>query len=254
MKVTIITTVLNNKTHIESCIDSVASQSYNDIEYIIVDGESSDGTVDTIHNVKCRIENEVKDFKFISEKDSGIYDAINKGIRSATGDVIGLLHSDDVFADNSVIEKVADKFIEEKTDSVYGDLEYVSSNDINKGIRYWKAGSCDEKKLRHGWMPPHPAFFVKRNVFDKAGLFNTEYKVAADYDMVLRLFWREMITTAYLPVIITKMRWGGASNKDISAIIQKSREDYKALKINGVPNPIVTLFLKNVRKLGQFIF
>ena len=254
MKFSIITSVLNNKEHIESCINSVTSQTYNDIEYIIVDGGSTDGTVDVIHNVKCIIENEIKDFKFISEKDSGIYDAINKGIENATGDVIGLLHSDDIFADNSVIEKVADKFVENKTDSVYGDLEYVSTHDVSKRIRYWKAGSCDIKKLKHGWMPPHPSFFVKKKIFDKVGLYNREYKIAADYDMVLRLLWKERITTAYLPVVVTKMRWGGASNRDIPSILQKSREDYRGLKLNSVPNPLLAVFLKNIRKLKQFNF
>ncbi|MGA8265336.1 MAG: hypothetical protein WB779_12915, partial [Ignavibacteriaceae bacterium] len=132
--------------------------------------------------------------------------------------------------------------------------EYVSANDINKKIRYWQAGSCDINKLKHGWMPPHPAFFIKRNVFDKVGLYNTGYKVSADYDMVLRLLWKERITTAYLPVVITKMRWGGASNKDIKSILVKSSEDYRALKTNLIPNPLLAVFLKNIRKLKQFNF
>ena len=250
MKISIITAVLNNKTHIEACINSVKSQTYKDIEYIIIDGGSTDGTLEIIKHSTFNIQH----YSFVSEKDNGIYDALNKGIKIVTGDVIGLLHSDDIFADNTVIGKVVEKFKEVNTDSVYGDLEYVRANDINKRIRYWKAGSCDEKKLKHGWMPPHPAFFVRRNIFDKAGLYNTEYKVSADYDMILRLLWKEKITAEYLPVIITKMRWGGASNRDISAIIQKSREDYSALRKNGVPLPLFTVFLKNVRKLGQFIF
>ena len=249
MKISIITAVLNNKGHIEECINSVSKQSYKNIEHIIVDGGSTDGTIDKIQNPKSKVQN----FRFISEKDNGIYDAINKGLKNATGDVIGLLHSDDVFADDTIIEKVADKFDKEKTDSVYGDLEYVSANNLNKRIRYWEAGDCNIKKLKHGWMPPHPAFFVRREVFSKFGLYSTEYKVASDYEMILRLLWKERITTAYLPIVITKMRWGGASNRDIPSIMQKSREDYKALKATSVPNPLLVVFLKNVRKLHQFI-
>jgi glycosyltransferase len=249
MKISIITVVHNNKKHIEGCIDSVINQTYKDLEYIIVDGGSTDGTVDIIQNSKVKIQNCV----FLSEKDNGIYDAINKGIKNSNGDVIGLLHSDDVFADNNVVEQVVSKFDNTKTDSVYGDLEYVSANDTNRRLRYWRAGDCDIKKLKHGWMPPHPAFFVKREVFSKFGLYSTEYKVAADYEMVLRLLWKERITTEYLPIVITKMRWGGASNRDIASVMLKSREDYEALKANSVPNPLIAVFMKNVRKLNQFI-
>lgn len=249
MKISIVTAVLNNKRHIEGCINSVVNQTYEDIEYIVVDGGSRDGTIDKIQNSKFKNQS----FKFISENDNGIYDAINKGIKISTGEVIGLLHSDDVFADDTVIEKVADKFVKEGTDSVYGDLEYVGANDLNKKIRYWQAGDCNINKLKHGWMPPHPTFFIKKEVFRKFGLYNTGYKVASDYDMVLRLLWKERITTSYLPTVITKMRWGGASNRDITSIMQKSREDYKALKANSVPSPSLVVFLKNVRKLHQFI-
>jgi len=248
MKISIITVVLNNKKHIEGCIESVISQSYKDIEHVIVDGGSTDGTVQKIQSSKLKIKNCI----VISEKDSGIYDAINKGINNSTGDIIGLLHSDDVFADNTVIEKVMNKFVKEKSDSVYGDLEYVRADDINKRIRYWHAGDCNIKKLKHGWMPPHPAFFVRRDVFSKFGLYSTEYKVASDYEMVLRLLWKGRITSAYLPIVITKMRWGGVSNRDVSSVMLKSREDYKALKANSVPSPLIAVFLKNVRKLHQF--
>ena len=256
MKISITTVVFNNKKHIEGCIESVLNQSYKDIEHVIVDGGSTDGTVERIQSLKVKCEKSKvnnRKFKFVSEKDSGIYDAINKGIKNSTGDIIGLLHSDDVFADETAIEKVMNKFVKEETDSVYGDLEYVSADEINKKIRYWRAGDCSINKLKHGWMPPHPAFFVKKDVFSKFGMYSTEYKVAADYEMVLRLLWSERITTAYLPIVITKMRWGGASNRNIPSIMLKSREDYKALRANSVPNPFIAVFLKNVRKLRQFI-
>lgn len=248
LKFSIITAVHNSKDTIEDCLSSVASQTYRNVEHIIIDGGSTDGSVETIMNSKFKIKNS----KVVSEPDKGIYDALNKGIKLATGDVIGLLHADDVYHDENVLAKVAQKFEHEKTDSVYGDLVYVDKQNLNKVIRYWKAGIFTENSLLKGWMPPHPAFFVKKQIYDKYGLFDTNLKIAADYDMILRLLGRHKISTAYLPEVLVKMRWGGKSNKSIKNVLQKSYEDYQALQKNNFQNAALILLQKNLSKLSQF--
>jgi len=251
----IITAVYNNRENIADALESVRSQTYPDIEHIIVDGDSNDGTLDILlPQGLCRGRQDMDDRMIIvSEKDNGIYDAINKGIKMATGDIIGLLHSDDLFADEFVLSKVLENFQQKSVDAVYGDLVYVHSSDINKVIRYWKSGEYNPKKMKYGWMPPHPALFVKRDIYEKYGLYDTSLKIASDYEMILRLFWKHKISTAYLPKIITKMRWGGASNKSFANLLTKSKEDYVALKKNDLPLPCFTLALKNIRKIPQFI-
>ena len=267
MKISIITAVYNNKEHIESCINNVLSQTYQDIEYIIIDGGSTDGTVNTIKNYippagmrklkTClpvgKVINELENYIFISEKDSGIYDALNKGIKLATGEVIGLLHSDDLFYDEKVLEKIVDVFKEKEVDSVYSDLLYVYKDNPDKVLRYWKAGEFNYSLLNRGWMPPHPTIFIKKKVYDELGGFDSSYKIASDYELMLRLLGKHKISSAYLPEVTIKMRAGGKSNKSLKNIFQKSSEDYKALKQNEFPFPAYTLFLKNVRKVPQFI-
>ena len=166
----------------------------------------------------------------VSEPDRGIYDALNKGIKLATGDVIGLLHSDDIYFDENVLAKVAKLFDEKEVDSVYGDLIYVDEEDTSKVFRYWKAGEFNEKSICKGWMPPHPAFFVRKNIYDLYGLYDTTLKIASDYDLILRFLGKHKISTAYLPEVLVKMRWGGKSNRSLKNIIKKSYEDYRALK------------------------
>src|SRR3990170_6546042 len=175
---------------------------------------------------------DVKGIKYVlvSEPDEGIYDALNKGIKLATGDVIGLLHSDDVYFDENVLAKVAKLFDEKEVDSVYGDLIYVDEEDTSKVFRYWKAGEFNEKSICKGWMPPHPAFFVRKNIYDLYGLYDTTLKIASDYDLILRFLGKYKISTAYLPEVLVKMRWGGKSNRSLKNIIEKSYEDYRALK------------------------
>jgi glycosyltransferase len=247
MKLSIITAVHNSKDTIEDCLNSVASQTHKDIEHIIIDGGSTDGSVETIINSKFKIQN----CNVISEPDEGIYDALNKGIKLATGDVIGLLHADDVYYDEKVLAKVAKLFEEKQVDSVYGDLVYVDKNNLSKVFRYWKAGEFNEISLRKGWMPPHPAFFVRKEIYDKCGLYDTAFKISSDYDLVLRFLGQHKISTAYLAEVLVKMRWGGKSNKSLSNIIQKSYEDYRALKKNNFPNALWILIMKNISKLPQ---
>ncbi|MBK9284691.1 MAG: glycosyltransferase [Sphingobacteriaceae bacterium] len=226
MKLSIITAVHNSKATIEECLKSVASQTFKAVEHIVIDGGSSDGSVAAIINSKFKIQNS----KVISEPDNGIYEALNKGINLATGDVIGLLHADDIYYDENVLAKVTTLFEEKRVDSVYGDLVYVDKKDTSKVFRYWKAGAFSENLISKGWMPPHPAFFVKKEIYDRLGLFDESLKISSDYDLILRFLGTHKITTAYLPEVLIKMRWGGKSNRSLSNIIQKSYEDYRALK------------------------
>ncbi len=245
--ISIITVVKNNKEFVEDAINSVLTQSYPYIEYIVVDGGSTDSTLDIIKKYDAKIS------KWISESDSGIYDALNKGINLSTGDIIGFLHSDDIFADDKVIEKIADRFTLANVDAVYSDLVYVSKRNINKIIRYWKAGKFSENSLKYGWMPPHPTLFIRRSLYEKFGLFDTGLKIASDYDMVLRLLKNSPGSVFYIDDVLIKMRLGGRSNRSLKNIFRKSSEDYRALKKNNFSFPAFTLFLKNIRKLNQFL-
>lgn len=384
MKISIITVTLNNKAGLLGAIESVRSQTYKNVEHIIVDGGSTDGTAEAINNLaypayrtgrrqagfqliinndkvdelsrsqqnqenvtkislptsrdrndsnddkSSRIPNGMRDLKdsekFITpagirndkslitnhytlvsiiEKDNGIYDAINKGIKLATGDVIGLLHSDDFYADEFVLEKYGEAFSHrakrqaqsvrdkggtpidsppdrseqaaqgDEVEAVYSDLVYVREKSKNEHIdnlafkiensviRTWKThpshfdyAQCDTlrmtKWIKNGWMPPHPTLFVRREVFENYGLYRTDMKIAADYEMILRLFYKHKITSSYLPITTYCMTIGGASNKSLRNIFIKSSEDYRAMKMQGIAFPMKTLFMKNVRKLPQF--
>ncbi len=245
IKVSIITAVRNNCANIEQCIKSVQSQTYQDIEHIIIDGDSTDGTKDIIRAHKN------KSSRWISEPDKSIYDALNKGINLASGDIIGFLHSDDLFDNPSVIEKIAAKFLQTNCDAVYGDLLYVSKTDPAKVIRYWKSSPFDVKKFRQGWMPAHPTLFMRKAVYDHYGLFDLQYKIASDYDLMLRTVGSGELSCEYLPEIITRMRLGGASNKSLKNIWRKSYEDLQALRKNK-SGGFYTLLLKNLSKIRQF--
>jgi len=245
MKISIITSVYNNKETIAEAIESVLSQTYDNIEYIVVDGASTDGTVDVIKQYGEKIST------FVSEPDKGIYDGLNKGISLTTGDVIGFLHSDDLFEDEHVVRKIAEAFANNSVESIYGDLTYVKKEDTSKVVRFWKSGAYSLAKLKKGWMPPHPTFYLKREVYEKYGGFDTSFKIAADYDSILRFLGREQISTHYIPEVLVKMRVGGESNKSIKNLIQKSREDLRAMKNNGVGH-LGSLFVKNVSKVPQF--
>lgn len=246
MKVSIITITYNSEKSIADAINSVLTQTYPDIEYIIVDGQSKDNTMEIVKSYGKRIT------KYISEPDKGIYDALNKGIRLAEGDIIGFLHSDDLFAGSDVIEDVVALFKQKQSDSIYGDLQYVYKTDTSRVFRNWKAGVFSMKKLRMGWMPPHPTFYIKRQVYEQFGLFDISFKISADYESMLRFLGKQKISTAYLPRVMVKMRVGGASNRSLKNIIQKSREDLRAMKVNNFGN-LFTLAGKNLGKLNQFL-
>lgn len=244
IKISIITSVWNNKETIKDAIDSVLAQTYENIEYIVVDGASSDGTVDIVKSYGDRIST------FISEKDKGIYDGLNKGVRLATGDVIAFLHSDDLYNDPEAVTRVAEAFNATGADAVYGDLIYTPKSDTSKVLRYWKSRDFHPKLLKQGWMPAHPTFFARRELYERYGAFDTTFRIAADYDFMLRVLSRG-IKTHYLPSVLYKMRVGGESNKSIKNIIKKMREDYRALENNRIGG-ISTLMIKNLSKIPQF--
>ena len=246
MKVSIITVCFNSELTIETTIQSVLNEDYGDIEYIIVDGKSTDKTISIIEKYKSRVT------KFISEKDDGIYFAINKGINVATGDIVGILHADDFYADEKVISRVVKEFSEKKTDSVYGDLQYVSRNNPQKIFRSWKSGSYHSKHFLKGWMPPHPTFFVKRKFYKQFGFFNTTFLLAADYELMLRFLYKHKITSSYIPEVLVKMRTGGKSNITFKNRIKANQEDRLAWKINGLKPRKLTMILKPISKLNQF--
>jgi len=246
MKISIITVVWNNKETIKDAIDSVLSQTYENIEYIVVDGNSSDGTVEIVQGYGDKIST------FVSEKDKGIYDGLNKGISLATGELIAFIHSDDLYASRSVIEDVMKQFeLDASLDGVYGDLIYTHKHDTSKVLRYWKSKDFDSSLLKQGWMPAHPTFVLKKEVYDKYGNFDLDFKIAGDYDFMLRVL-SAGIKVKYIPQVLYKMRVGGESNKSLNNIIRKSREDLRALKNNGVGG-IFTLLVKNFSKVGQFL-
>ena len=245
MKFSIITVVYNNVRCIGGCIKSVLSQSYKDIEYIIVDGSSTDGTMDVVN----RYGNEID--MAVSEKDEGNIYAMNKGLNLATGDVVGFLHSDDYYTHDKVIESVAGVFKSEGCDSVYGDLVYVKGDDTGRAIRHWRSGEYDVKRIRAGWMPPHPAFFVKRNAYDRFGKFDTSLRISSDYELILRFLYKNGISAAYLPGVLVEMRWGGVSNRSLKNIVKKTAEDYRACRMHGLG--MGTVFMKNITKIPQFL-
>ncbi len=246
MKISVVTAVLNRHETIGQAIQSVQKQMYSDVEHVIQDGVSTDGTLEII-NASLKPET-----LLLSEPDTGIYDAINKGIQRSSGEIVGLLHSDDFFASSDVLTKVADAFSDPAINCVYSDLHYVSAQDPEKVVRHWVAGSFSATKLKRGWMPPHPTVFLRREVFERLGYYDTSYRIAADYEAMLRLFGSGSMKSIYIPEVLVKMRTGGASNQSLKYIIKKSREDYKALKDNKVGG-LGALLLKNASKVSQFI-
>lgn len=246
-KVSIITVCYNSERTIEDTLQSIINQSYQNIEYIVIDGVSTDSTLTIINKYKDKITT------IVSEKDNGIYDAINKGIRLATGDIIANLNSDDFYIDNNVIADVVATFGKEKTDTLYADLYYVDAVDTNKIVRYWKSKQYKEGLFLKGWMPPHPTFFVKKEVYQKYGLFDLQFKSAADYEIMLRFIHRFKTSIAYLPRVIVKMRVGGVSNASLKNRIKANQEDRKAWEVNGLKPHAFTLIFKPLSKLLQFV-
>lgn len=246
VKISVITAVFNSRETIEETLRSIAEQNYSNVEHIVIDGGSSDGTMDVLaaHNSQIDV--------LRCEADRGIYDALNKGISLASGDVVGFLHADDVFADSAVLSRIADVFSDENVGAAYGDLVYVHERDTTRVIRHWSAGNFSKSKLAWGWMPPHPTFYARRSLYVQLGGFDLRYRIAADYDKVLRFLGSGQVQAAYIPEVLVKMRLGGVSNRSLTNILRKSREDYLALRRNDIGG-LGALAWKNLSKVTQFL-
>jgi glycosyltransferase len=245
LKISVITAVRNRVATVGEALDSVHSQSWPDVEHVVIDGVSTDGTLELLETRRSEIA------VLVSERDSGIYDALNKGLKLATGDVIGLMHSDDIYADEHVLADIAAAFADPDIDAAYGDLDYVSQTDTTRVIRHWRSGEYSPRRLAQGWMPPHPTLYLRRHVIERWGGFDASFRIAADYDAILRYFGRGRIRSAYVPRVLVKMRVGGESNRSVGRMVRKSREDYAALRRNDIGG-LVTLARKNLSKIGQF--
>ncbi|MFL9924590.1 glycosyltransferase family 2 protein [Herbaspirillum lusitanum] len=239
-KVSIITVVFNNQNTICDTIRSVAAQTYDNVEYIIIDGKSTDQTLQRI------AENQAHVTKLVSEPDKGIYDAMNKGIALASGDIVGFLNADDIYAHDGVVQKVVEGFAGGHTDAVYGDLCYVRTEDTSSIVRYWRSSSFRKGSFSFGWCPPHPTFFVKKTVYDQCGGFDLEYRIAADVELMMRFLEARSVTSQYIEGVFVKMRLGGTTNKSISNIVKQNGEILRALRKHNLSSS-VTLFA--VRKL-----
>ena len=245
MKVTIITSCYNREQTIRGCIESVLSQDYPDIEYIVVDGASKDNSLSIINEYKDKIS------KIISEPDHGMYEAINKGIRVATGDVIGLVHSDDFLFSNQTVSHIVQRFEETHADFLYGDGLFVNPENTDKVVRNWIGGTYRLWKVRHGWLPLHPTCYIRREVMEKRGLYNESYKIAADSDLLFRYLLGGDITVTYLPEYIVRMRMGGLST-DSARRKQMWKEDIRMYHSHGM-NATITKMEKMLWKVPQFI-
>lgn len=245
MKISVITAVRNGRATLADALDSALAQDYPDLELIVIDGASTDGTQEVIQRYAGRLAHAV------SEPDRGIYDALNKGLRLASGEVVGFLHADDRYADERVLSRVAAALADPSVDACYGDLLYVRRDDPGRVVRCWRAGPYQPRRLVWGWMPPHPTFYARRAVYQRLGGFDSGYRIAADYDCLLRFLGAGRIACAYIPEVLVHMRLGGASNRSLRNLAQKSREDYRALRHNRIGG-LSTVLLKNLRKLPQF--
>ena len=231
----------------ENCINSVLNQRYKNIEYLIIDGGSTDGTLDIIKKYNDKIS------YWASEPDNGIYDAMNKGIRLAKGDIIGILNSDDFYIDNNVIADIVNEFKTKDVDSVFADLVYVSADNLNKIVRYYSSANFHPQKMTYGWMPAHPTFFVKREVYGQYGLYKTDYMIAADYELTARFLVKNSVSYRYIPKVLVKMRTGGASTRNLKSNWILNKEILRACAENGIKTNIIKVLSKYPAKIFQLI-
>jgi glycosyltransferase involved in cell wall biosynthesis len=247
MKVSIITVCYNSEKYISSCIDSVLNQVYNNIEYIVIDGNSSDRTTDIIRSYKDKIS------IYISEPDNGIYDAMNKGIRLSTGEIIGILNSDDYFANNQVIGKVVEAFKNENIDAIYGDVRFINPDNPEKTIRYYSSKNFKFSSFKYGIMPAHPSFYIKRIFFEKFGYYRTDYKIASDFELMLRFFSHREMKLKYIPMTFVTMRKGGVSTRNFFSQIILNREILKACLANNIKTNVFKIYSKYASKIFELM-
>lgn len=246
MKISIITVCFNSAQTIENTIQSVLNQKNVDIEYIIIDGASTDHTLDIVKNYKDKITT------IVSEKDTGIYNAMNKGIVRATGDIVGILNSDDVYASDTILATVVTEFQSKSVDCIWGDLVYVNKNTSDTVLRYWKSSPYIKGIFQKGWHPPHPSFFVKKEIYIKYGLFREDLFISADYELMLRFLERYAISFKYVSKVFVRMRVGGKSNKNFLNIIKGNFQCFQAFKLNNIKVSPIIFFIKPFLKLFQF--
>lgn len=246
MKITVITAVYNSEATVGEAIESVGRQTHPNLEHLIIEGKSKDGSL-------AAIERAAHDrMVLVSEPDRGIYDALNKGVTKASGDVVGFVHSDDFLAHGEVLSRIAAAFEDPQVEAVFSNLDYVSQADTSKVVRHWATGPYSTAKLKRGWMPAHPTLYLQRSVYERLGGFDTSFRIAADYDFILRYFSQATGRSAYIPEVLYKMRLGGVSNRNLARIREKMEEDLRALERNQVGG-VITLVAKNVSKIGQFV-
>jgi len=246
MKISLITVVYNGEAFLQECFNSIRAQTYPDVEYLVIDGGSKDRTLGIIARNQAHIN------YFTSEKDQGLYDALNKGIAKSTGDIIGILNADDMFAGPDVLVAVAETFKNQpEIDVVYGDLNYIHPA-TGKIVRRWKSRDTTFMDLRKGWMPAHPTLYIKKALFEKHGNYALDLGTTADYDLMLRFLYTHQLKTAYLPMLMVNMRIGGLSNKSVYDRWLALVNDYKSLRRNKLPHPLWVLVKKKLSKLRQF--
>ncbi len=245
MRISIITATYNSLAHIADCVKSVNDQTYHDIEHIIVDGASKDNTLDIVNGIPNRVG------KIICEPDKGIYDAMNKGIQAATGDVIGILNSDDFFTSNDVIQTVVDSFKNNDIDALYGDVHFVSPENLYKSVRYYSSSVFKTSLFRFGLMPAHPSFYMKKECYDKYGLYALDYKIASDYDLLIRYFYKEKINYKYIKKDFVTMRTGGVSTENFHSRVKFNKEIVRACRKYGIYTNMFMLSLKYLYKIFE---
>ena len=248
MKVSLVTVVLNCSDYIEDCMKSVISQDYDNIEYIIIDGGSTHGTIPLIKKYVHKID------YFLSEKDAGMYDALNKGLAVATGDLVGVLNADDLFAASDTISSVVNCFRQNHCDVVYGNLNFISRSDFTKVTRRWRSKPYKLKSIKTGWMPAHPTMYIKRKVITGQGGYSLDFGSCADYELIIRILQNKNFQAVFLDKLLILMRNGGMSNGSLRKIYRTMVNDYRVLAHNKIPNPLLVMVLKKIRKLNQFFF
>ena len=248
MKVSIVTAAYNSARTLGDAMKSVLSKTYHDIEYIVIDGCSTDTTVSVIQEYEPLFEGRLK---WVSEKDGGIYDAMNKGIQMATGDVVGILNSDDYFTSCDVIERMVAAFEDQSLDAVYGDIHFIHDGEPDKCVRYYSSKPFRPLWLRFGFMPAHPSFYCRRGVYERAGLYKTDYQIGSDYEMMVRLFLVHHINAKYLPMDFVTMRTGGASTRNVKSRLQLIKDDVRGCRENGIYTNSLMISMKFLYKIFE---